>query len=42
VNPLWINLDRNIERLKLDVERIAPLHGAVRSLADFRTAIGRL
>jgi hypothetical protein len=39
VNPLWINLFRNVERLKLDVARIAPLHGAVHGFADFRAAI---
>jgi glyoxylase-like metal-dependent hydrolase (beta-lactamase superfamily II) len=39
VNPLWINLDDNIRRLGLDVERIAPLHGAVQTLAGLRAAI---
>ncbi len=39
VNPLWINLYRNIERLNLDVQRIAPLHGAVQGIADLRAAI---
>jgi glyoxylase-like metal-dependent hydrolase (beta-lactamase superfamily II) len=39
VNPLWINLHRNIERLGLDVQRIAPLHGAVQSMADLRAAL---
>ncbi|MEO8020061.1 MAG: MBL fold metallo-hydrolase [Pseudomonadota bacterium] len=39
VNPLWINLYRNVERLKLDVQRIAPLHGAVQDFATFRAAI---
>jgi glyoxylase-like metal-dependent hydrolase (beta-lactamase superfamily II) len=38
-SPLWINLYRNIERLKLDVQRIAPLHGAVRDIGDLRTAV---
>jgi glyoxylase-like metal-dependent hydrolase (beta-lactamase superfamily II) len=41
VNPLWINLARNIERLGLDVQRFAPLHGAVQDWAAFRAAIGR-
>ena len=27
VNPLWLNLADNIARLKIDVERIQPLHG---------------
>jgi glyoxylase-like metal-dependent hydrolase (beta-lactamase superfamily II) len=39
VNPLWINLYRNIERLKLDVQRIAPLHGAVQGIDDLRAAL---
>ena len=38
VNPLWINLYRNLERLKLDVRRIAPLHGAVHDFEAFRAA----
>lgn len=40
VNPLWINLYRNIERLGLPVERIAPLHGAPQDIAALRAAIG--
>lgn len=36
-----LNLVRNIERLKLDVERIAPLRGRVVPLAELYTAIGR-
>jgi len=39
VNPLWINLYANIERLKIDVQRIAPLHGAVSSIEELRAAI---
>jgi glyoxylase-like metal-dependent hydrolase (beta-lactamase superfamily II) len=39
VNPLWVNLYRNIERLNLDVQRIAPLHGSVQSIAELRAAI---
>ena len=39
LNPLWVNLDDNIRRLNLDVERIAPLHGTVQTLAGLRTAI---
>jgi glyoxylase-like metal-dependent hydrolase (beta-lactamase superfamily II) len=41
VNPLWINLARNLERLKLDVQRFAPLHGAVQDVEAFRAAVGR-
>jgi len=40
VNPLWTNLGDNIVRLNLAVERIAPLHGAIQTYADFKTAIG--
>jgi len=39
VNPLWMNLYRNVERLKLDVQRIAPLHGAVQGVDAFRAAL---
>jgi glyoxylase-like metal-dependent hydrolase (beta-lactamase superfamily II) len=39
INPLWANLYRNIERLNLDVQRIAPLHGSVQGIADLRAAI---
>jgi glyoxylase-like metal-dependent hydrolase (beta-lactamase superfamily II) len=39
INPLWINLGDNIARLKLDLERIAPLHGAIQTGADFKAAI---
>jgi glyoxylase-like metal-dependent hydrolase (beta-lactamase superfamily II) len=38
-SPLWINLHENIERLKLPVQRIAPLHGAVQTIDDLRAAI---
>jgi glyoxylase-like metal-dependent hydrolase (beta-lactamase superfamily II) len=41
VNPLWVNLYANIERLKLDVQHIAPLHGAVQDIAGLRAAVGR-
>jgi glyoxylase-like metal-dependent hydrolase (beta-lactamase superfamily II) len=40
VNPLWLNLHDNLQRLHLDVERIAPLHGAVQTIDAFRAAIG--
>jgi hypothetical protein len=39
VNPLWVNLDENIRRLGLEVERIQPLHGAVRTIDEFRAAL---
>ncbi len=40
-NPNTVNLYENIERLKLDVEPIAPLHGRLVTLADLRKAIGK-
>jgi glyoxylase-like metal-dependent hydrolase (beta-lactamase superfamily II) len=40
VNPLWRNLADNIDRLGLDVQRIAPLHGAPQTIAAFRAALG--
>jgi glyoxylase-like metal-dependent hydrolase (beta-lactamase superfamily II) len=40
-NPVNVNLLDNIERLRLDVDRILPLHGRVVPLADLRTATGR-
>ena len=40
-NPAAVNLYENIERLKLDVDRIAPLHGRLVSIADLRKAVGR-
>jgi glyoxylase-like metal-dependent hydrolase (beta-lactamase superfamily II) len=36
-----VNLMANIERLRLDVDRILPLHGRVVPLAELRTAVGR-
>jgi glyoxylase-like metal-dependent hydrolase (beta-lactamase superfamily II) len=39
VNPLWINLARNIERLALDVQRVVPLHGAAQDIGAFRAAL---
>ncbi|NML47968.1 MBL fold metallo-hydrolase [Ramlibacter sp. G-1-2-2] len=40
-NVLNVNLVENIERLKLDVDRILPLHGRVASYAELRAAAGR-
>ncbi len=40
-NPFSVNLYENIERLKLAVERIAPLHGRLVTLADLKKAIGK-
>ena len=40
-NPYSVNLNENIERLKLDVRQIAALHGPrVTTIADLRSAIG--
>lgn len=40
-NDLHVSLVQNIERLKLDVERILPLHGRVVPISELYTAIGR-
>lgn len=40
-NPAAVNLDDNIQRLKLDVGSIAALHGRMVTLADLKGAIGR-
>jgi glyoxylase-like metal-dependent hydrolase (beta-lactamase superfamily II) len=36
-----LNLWANIQRLKLDVTRIAPLHGRIVPFSDFRRAVGQ-
>ena len=40
-NALHMNLVQNIERLKLDVAQILPLHGRIVPVAELYTAIGR-
>ncbi|MGE0800890.1 MAG: MBL fold metallo-hydrolase [Lautropia sp.] len=40
-NPNHVNLVENIERLKLDVDRILPLHGRVVPVTELYTAVGR-
>ena len=40
-NPNHLNLIENIERLKLPVERILPLHGRVVPVADLYAAAGK-
>jgi len=41
-NPFSVNLNENIQRLKLDVRQIAALHGPqVATMADLRTYIGQ-
>ena len=39
-NPLNVNLLHNVERLRLDVDRILPLHGRVVPFSELRTAAG--
>jgi glyoxylase-like metal-dependent hydrolase (beta-lactamase superfamily II) len=40
-NPFAVNFYENIQRLKLDVKQIAPLHGRVVTMDDLRRAIGK-
>ena len=40
-NPATVNLYENIQRLNLDVNQIAPLHGRVVTIADLRKTIGK-
>jgi glyoxylase-like metal-dependent hydrolase (beta-lactamase superfamily II) len=41
-SPFAVNLVDNIDRLKLDVRQVAPLHGpGAATMADLRTAVGR-
>jgi glyoxylase-like metal-dependent hydrolase (beta-lactamase superfamily II) len=40
-NPFSVNFYENIQRLKLDVKQIAPLHGRLVTLDDLRKAIGK-
>jgi Metallo-beta-lactamase superfamily len=40
-NAASVNLYENIERLKLDVDRVAALHGRVATIADLRKTIGK-
>jgi len=39
--PAAVNLYENILRLNLDVDRIAPLHGRLVTVADLKTAVGK-
>ena len=41
VNALNVELVQNIERLKLGVDRILPLHGRIVPLAELHRTIGR-
>jgi glyoxylase-like metal-dependent hydrolase (beta-lactamase superfamily II) len=40
-NPASVNLYENIQRLNLDVDRIAPLHGRIVALAELKKTIGK-
>jgi glyoxylase-like metal-dependent hydrolase (beta-lactamase superfamily II) len=40
-NPASVNLYENIQRLNLDVNQIAPLHGRLVTLADLKKTIGK-
>ncbi len=40
-NPATVNLYENIQRLNLDVDRIAALHGRMVTLADLKKTIGK-
>jgi glyoxylase-like metal-dependent hydrolase (beta-lactamase superfamily II) len=40
-NPLTVNLYENIQRLNLDVDKIAPLHGRLVTIAELRRTIGK-
>ena len=40
-NPFSVNLEANVRRLSLDVERILPIHGAIVPYGDLLEAIGK-
>jgi len=40
MNPLWSNLRQNVERLRLPVERVQPLHGSVQPWSALVAATG--
>jgi hypothetical protein len=40
-NPFSVNLVENIERLKLTVDQILPLHGRIVPLSELMKALGR-
>jgi glyoxylase-like metal-dependent hydrolase (beta-lactamase superfamily II) len=41
ISPLFVTLFDNIQRLKLDVVQIAPLHGRLVTFNDLRAAVGK-
>jgi len=40
-NPFSVNLEANVRRLNIDVDRILPLHGAMVPYAELIKAIGK-
>jgi hypothetical protein len=40
-NPFTVQLYDEIESLKLDVDKIAPLHGRLTSMAEMKKMIGK-
>jgi hypothetical protein len=40
-DPLALNLYENIQRLKLDVEQIAPIHGRIAKFEELRRAVNK-
>jgi glyoxylase-like metal-dependent hydrolase (beta-lactamase superfamily II) len=40
-SPAQLSLFNNVQRLKLSVDRIAPIHGRVLPWSEFTTFIGR-
>jgi glyoxylase-like metal-dependent hydrolase (beta-lactamase superfamily II) len=41
ISPLFVTLYDNIQRLKLDVNQIAPFHGRIVTMTDLRAAVGK-
>ncbi|PYN73900.1 MAG: MBL fold metallo-hydrolase [Candidatus Rokuibacteriota bacterium] len=41
VNPAWVSLADNIQRLNLTVDQIVPIHGRMVPIAELHKAIGR-
>ncbi len=41
ISPLNVTLYDNIQRLKLDVDQIAPFHGRLVTMTDLRAAVGK-
>jgi glyoxylase-like metal-dependent hydrolase (beta-lactamase superfamily II) len=40
-NPFWVNLEANVRRLNIDVDRILPLHGRIVPYSELLAAIGK-